>query len=64
MTVADWRGLVQNYDGEVKSEQYGNGESQITIKRVSTPDINRSGIRFQRCGGGVRVIRKRIGGAS
>lgn len=37
-------------------------EEQVKPRFTHEPIIERSGIRFQRCGGGRRVIRKKKGG--
>ena len=39
------------------------GESRVPLKRLARPSVTESGIRYQRCGGGRRVIRRQKGGA-
>lgn len=45
------------------TEDQGEEESCTILRRVSAPSVQECGFRFQRCGGGRRVIRKQRGGA-
>ena len=52
-----WLTLVVELEGEVEQE------SQLRIARAADPEAERGGFRFQKCGGGRRVIRRQRGGA-
>ena len=45
----------------VEVSGYREEESQIPVRRLKRPNVQESGIRFQRCGGGRRVIRRQNG---
>lgn len=42
---------------------FDNWDSLIQVRRVSAPTVPHSGVRYQRCGGGRRVIRKTSNGS-
>ena len=69
MGYDEWCGLcrtvgdsaIATMERGVKQQRY---VEDIDITRTGDPVVARpSGILLQRCGGGVRVLRKRIGGA-
>ena len=45
-----------------ETEEEGNEESSVRLHRVGEPTTPEPGIRFQRCGGGRRIIRRQRGG--
>lgn len=54
MTEAVRRG----WPTDEQEQDTGDTESRVRLHRVNRPDVAKSGLRFQRCGGGVRVVRR------
>lgn len=75
VTFAEWRktrayldladamqvALRQDVDGITVETSGGSEEGSLPIKRRAVFSRSRTGLRFQRCGGGCRVVRRARG---
>ena len=58
-TGRKWLSLAVELDEE---EEDDDGDERFPLHRCASPTVGESGISFQRCGGGRRVIRNTGGG--
>jgi hypothetical protein len=56
------RALDVRLGGDQSEQEVIDVDGGSRIKRVRRPRLGDDGIRYQRCGGGYRIIRKLIGG--